>query len=68
MDDLVDGLIRLMNNDYDGPVNLGNPEEYTIANFAHLIHGMVGSNSTIVKLPATTDDPNKRRPVPLHLL
>lgn len=62
VDDLVDGLIRLMNGKYDGPVNLGNPEEFTIAEFAHLIHNMVGSNSTIVKLPSTTDDPNKRRP------
>uniref|UniRef100_A0A7S2WCV9 UDP-glucuronate decarboxylase n=1 Tax=Rhizochromulina marina TaxID=1034831 RepID=A0A7S2WCV9_9STRA len=62
VDDLVDGLIRLMNGEYDGPVNLGNPEEYQIGEFARVIHKMVGSNSTIVKLPPTTDDPNKRRP------
>ena len=40
--DLVDGLMALMNSDYEKPVNLGNPEEYTIMEFAKLIKGLVG--------------------------
>lgn len=62
VDDLVDGLIKLMNGHYDGPVNLGNPEEYTIKAFAHKIHAMTKSNSTIKQLPSTEDDPKQRKP------
>lgn len=62
VDDLVDGLIKLMNNEYSQPVNLGNPDEYTIKEFAHLIHDRITSNSTIVYMPATTDDPRQRKP------
>jgi len=62
VDDLVDGLVKLMNGGYDGPVNLGNPDEYTIKEFAHKIHKMTKSNSTIKALPATTDDPKQRKP------
>lgn len=62
VDDLVDGLIKLMNGHYDGPVNLGNPEEFTIKAFAHKIHAMTKSNSTIKILPSTTDDPKQRKP------
>jgi UDP-glucuronate decarboxylase len=62
VDDLVDGLMKLMNGDYDQPVNLGNPDEYTIKDFADKIHHMTKSNSTITKLPATTDDPKQRKP------
>lgn len=62
VDDLVDGLIKLMNGHYDQPVNLGNPDEYTIKDFADKIHQMTKSNSTILKLPPTTDDPKQRKP------
>ena len=62
VDDLVNGLMKLMNGNYDGPVNLGNPQEFTIRDFAHKIHGLVRSNSTIKSLPATTDDPKQRKP------
>ena len=62
MDDLVDGLMKLMNGHYDQPVNLGNPDEYTIKDFAHKIHKLIASNSTIKFLPATTDDPKQRKP------
>jgi UDP-glucose 4-epimerase len=44
------------------PVNLGNPDEYTVKDFAVLIKELTGSNSTIRHLPATTDDPRQRRP------
>jgi len=62
VDDLVNGLMKLMNGHYDGPVNLGNPQEFTIRDFAHKIHTLVKSNSTIKSLPATTDDPKQRKP------
>lgn len=62
VDDLVEGLIRLMNGNYSQPVNLGNPDEYTVKDFAHLIKELTGSNSTIQMLPATKDDPRQRKP------
>ncbi|CAG8710212.1 12879_t:CDS:2 [Acaulospora morrowiae] len=60
--DLVDGLILLMNNDYTEPINLGNPDEYTICKFAELIRNEVNISCKIKTLPAPTDDPKKRRP------
>lgn len=58
MHDLVDGLIALMNSNYTQPVNLGNPDEYTIEQFAELIKKLVGNEKVkIVKLPKTEDDP-----------
>lgn len=62
VDDLVDGLYKLMNSNYSLPVNLGNPDEYTVASFAHNIKRLTGSQSNIISLPATTDDPRKRKP------
>jgi len=60
--DLVDGLMALMNGDSIGPINIGNPEEYTMEEFAILIKRLTGSTSKIVKHPPTTDDPKKRKP------
>jgi len=60
--DLVDGLYLLMNNDYDLPVNLGNPEEYSVANFATLIKKLTKSESKITFLPKSQDDPSQRKP------
>ena len=66
--DLVDGLILLMNKNYMDPVNLGNPEEYTIKNFADIIREQVANSSVgpdnvnIKILPAAMDDPKKRKP------
>ncbi len=62
VDDLVEGLIRLMNGNYSQPVNLGNPDEYTVGDFATLIKELTSSNSTIKMLPATKDDPRQRKP------
>jgi UDP-glucuronate decarboxylase len=62
IDDLIDGLVRLMNSDYDGPVNLGNPDEYSIKDFAVQIKEMTQSKSGIVYLPAVKDDPSQREP------
>ncbi len=63
VDDLVDGLIRMMNKEnFNGPVNLGNPDEYTILDFAKKIVAMTGSTSKIVHKPLPSDDPTQRQP------
>jgi UDP-glucuronate decarboxylase len=60
--DLVEGLIRLMNGDYIGPVNLGNPEEYTVLELAQKIQAMIHSNAEILFKPLPQDDPRRRQP------
>ena len=60
--DEVDGIYRLMMSDYSLPVNIGNPEEYTILEFAKIIIKMMDSNSKIVYKQLPTDDPRQRRP------
>lgn len=62
VDDLVDGLIGLMNSDITAPVNVGNPDEHTIKEFATIIKGLTKSNSKVINLPPTEDDPQRRRP------
>lgn len=61
--DLVDGLVRLMNNEqHTGPVNLGNPEEYTILGLAQAIQDMVHPGIDIQLQPLPEDDPRRRKP------
>ncbi|KAG5460203.1 MAG: hypothetical protein BJ554DRAFT_7776 [Olpidium bornovanus] len=60
--DLVDGLILLMARNYSEPVNLGNPEEFTIYEFARFVRDHVNRAASIRWMPATMDDPRKRRP------
>lgn len=62
--DLVEGLIRLMNSDkaITGPINMGNPSEFTVKQLAEMIIGMTKSESTIVYKPLPQDDPKKRKP------
>ena len=63
VDDLIEGLVRMMNTEkFIGPVNLGNPEEYTILDLAKKIIAMTGSRSTIVYKPLPSDDPTQRQP------
>jgi len=63
VDDLVSGFIKMMNQDKTiGPVNLGNPEEYTILELAKQIIEMTGSKSKIVFMPLPKDDPQQRKP------
>ena len=64
VDDLIDGLVRLMNapDDVTGPVNIGNPREMTIRELAERVIDMVGSRSRVVLLPLPQDDPLQRRP------
>ncbi|URA10162.1 UDP-glucuronic acid decarboxylase family protein [Thermospira aquatica] len=61
--DLVEGIYRMCTKDnFTGPVNLGNPEEYTVADFARLIKELTQSSSEICFYPLPQDDPRKRRP------
>ncbi|HZG38714.1 MAG TPA: UDP-glucuronic acid decarboxylase family protein [Nodosilinea sp.] len=60
--DLVEGLMRLMNGDYIGPVNLGNPDEYTILQLAQAVQSMVNPDADLVYKPLPQDDPQRRKP------
>lgn len=64
VDDLIDGLIRLMESprDFTGPVNLGNPNEFTIHELAKLILSLTGSKSDIIQAALPSDDPKQRSP------
>lgn len=64
VDDMIDGLIRLMNSPdgFTGPVNLGNPEEYSILELAETVIRLTGSRSRIVFKPLPPDDPKQRCP------
>jgi len=64
VEDLVEALLLLMAtaDDVTGPVNLGNPEEFTIRELAETVIALTGSSSTIVHLPLPADDPRQRRP------
>ena len=63
VDDLVEGLVRMMECDgFVGPVNLGNPAETTILEFAERIIALTGSRSRIVNRPLPADDPQQRQP------
>jgi UDP-glucuronate decarboxylase len=62
-DDLVDAIIRMMNTeDFTGPVNIGNPDEFTIRQLADLVIDMTASRSELKFLPLPPDDPARRRP------
>lgn len=60
--DLVEGLQKLMNNDYIGPLNLGNPGEYTILELAKTIQDMINPGLDLVFKPLPQDDPRRRQP------
>ncbi len=64
VDDLIDGLIRMMNapDDFNGPVNIGNPNEFSILELANKVIELIGSTSKIVYLPLPEDDPLQRQP------
>ncbi len=61
--DLVEGVIKLMNTNYVWPVNLGNPGEFTILEFADLVKKVVPTQSELVFRPLPSDDPKQRKPV-----
>ncbi len=61
--DLVSGLVKMMDSDgWTGPVNLGNPGEFTIKQLAEIIIGQTGSKSKLIYQPLPADDPKQRRP------
>ncbi len=62
IDDLIEGLFRLINSEVNGPVNLGNPEEFTILELARLILKLTSSKSKIVFQSLPQDDPRQRQP------
>ena len=64
VDDLIDGLLRLMNSkdEVTGPINIGNPEEFSIAKLAATVIELTGSRSKLVHRPRPEDDPRQRRP------
>jgi UDP-glucuronate decarboxylase len=63
-DDLIEGIMRMMNaaDDFIGPVNIGNPGEFSIRELAELVIEMTGTNSKIVYRPLPADDPTQRQP------
>jgi len=62
VDDMINGLIKLMNSNYTFPVNLGNPQEITMIDVAKIIINLVGSNSEIEFQDLPSDDPTRRNP------
>jgi UDP-glucuronate decarboxylase len=64
VDDMIDGFIRVMQTDdaFIGPINLGNPNEFTILELAERIMDMTGSKSRLEFQPLPSDDPIKRQP------
>ncbi len=62
VDDLVAGLLAMIDSDHPGPVNLGNPNELTVSELAKLVLRLTGSHSGVVHLPAQQDDPAQRCP------
>ncbi len=62
VDDLVEGIFRLLKSDYAGPVNIGNPVEITIRDFAEEIIGLTGTSQKSVYKPLPADDPKQRKP------
>ena len=64
VDDLVEAMIRTMNtpDDFTGPVNIGNPREFTIVQLAEEVLKLTGSKSKLIYKPLPSDDPRQRRP------
>ncbi|GCE64693.1 NAD-dependent epimerase/dehydratase family protein [cyanobiont of Ornithocercus magnificus] len=63
VDDLVEGMIRLMNGSHTGPMNIGNPQEFTIRQLAELVRERINPNLSLVEKPLPQDDPLQRQPV-----
>ena len=62
VDDTVEGLLRLLEADIEGPLNIGNPEEHTVLDLAERVLRLTGSHSRVVHRPLPADDPHRRRP------
>jgi dTDP-glucose 4,6-dehydratase len=62
VDDLIEGIFRLLFSDYSQPVNIGNPDEITLKDFAEEILSITGNKVRIIYKPLPTDDPKQRKP------
>jgi UDP-glucuronate decarboxylase len=64
VDDLIEGMIRLMDtgDDVTGPINVGNPDEFTMIELAENVLRLTGSKSKLIKMPLPEDDPKQRKP------
>jgi dTDP-glucose 4,6-dehydratase len=62
VDDLVEGVVRLLHSDHPGPVNIGNPHEVSMQELAEVIRDLVGATSPITHIPRPQDDPTVRQP------
>ena len=64
IDDLIEGMLRMMGtkDDVTGPVNIGNPDEFTVKELAELVIRLTGSKSKIIRQPLPQDDPIRRQP------
>ena len=63
VDDLIEGMLRLMSGDTTGPVNIGNPNEFTIRQLAELVRDQINPNLELIRKPLPQDDPLQRQPV-----
>ncbi|WP_320676021.1 UDP-glucuronic acid decarboxylase family protein [Prochlorococcus sp. MIT 1300] len=63
VDDLINGMIKLMNGKHSGPINIGNPGEFTIRELAELIRKRIQPNLKIIEKPLPADDPLQRQPI-----
>ena len=63
VDDLIEGMIRLMNSDQTGPINIGNPDEFTIRQLAEMVRAQINPNLEMINKPLPQDDPLQRQPV-----
>ena len=63
VDDLVEGMIRLMNGSHTGPMNIGNPGEFTIRQLAELVRARINPDLPLIEKPLPADDPTQRQPL-----
>ena len=63
VDDLIEGLIRLMNSDYTSPINIGNPTEFTMLQLAELVRNKINPRLSIIHKDLPQDDPMQRQPI-----
>ncbi len=62
VDDLIEGFMRVIDENIEGPINIGNPQEFTVKQLAHIILKLTGSRSTIQYIDMPKDDPKQRNP------
>jgi UDP-glucuronate decarboxylase len=62
VDDTVEGLLRMMDAEVEGPLNIGNPDEHSVLELAGLVLRLTGSRSRLLRRPLPADDPHRRRP------